>query len=70
MIKNRLDYYILVVVIGCIIIWFQFTVFNISKLNIESLDSQVDSLKIETKILKEDIKKDTIIININLKNGN
>ena len=33
----------------------------------DELKTEVDSLKIETRILKEKIKKDTIIINLNLK---
>lgn len=71
--KKRLDYYILIIIIGGLIIWLQFTFFNIYKFNVDSLKLSTDSLKIETSILKQYIKKDTIIININLKqnkNGN
>lgn len=65
--KDRIDYYVLIVIIGALIIWFQFTSFNINQSTSDELKSEVDSLKIETKILKEKIKQDTIIINLNLK---
>ena len=65
--KDRIDYYVLIVIIGALIIWFQFTAFNINKSTLDELKTEVDSLKIEVKILKEKIKKDTIIINLNLK---
>ena len=65
--KDRIDYYVLIVIIGALIIWFQFTSFNINQSTSGKLKSEVDSLKIEIKILKEKIKQDTIIINLNLK---
>ena len=65
--KVRIDYYVLIVIIGALIIWFQFTSFNINQSASDELKSEVDSLKIETRILKEKIKQDTIIINLNLK---
>ena len=65
--KDRIDYYVLIVIIGALIIWFQFTSFNINQSASDELKSEVDSLKIETRILKEKIKQDTIIINLNLK---
>lgn len=65
--KDRIDYYVLIVIIGGLIIWFQFTSFNINQSASDELKSEVDSLKIETRILKEKIKQDTIIINLNLK---
>lgn len=65
--KDRIDYYVLIVIIGVLIIWFQFTSFNINQSASDELKSEVDSLKIETRILKEKIKQDTIIINLNLK---
>ena len=65
--KDRVDYYVLIIIIGALLIWFQFTTFNINKSTSDELKSEVDSLKIEVKILKEKIKKDTIIINLNLK---
>ena len=65
--KDRIDYYVLIVIIGALIIWFQFTAFNINKSTSDELKTEVDSLKIEAKILKEKVKKDTIIINLNLK---
>ena len=67
MIKSRIDYYILIIVISILLFWFQFTTFNINKSTSDELKSEVDSLKIETRILKEKIKQDTIIINLNLK---
>lgn len=67
MIKSRIDYYILIIVISILIFWFQFTTFNINKSTSDKLKSEVDSLKIETRILEEKIKQDTIIINLNLK---
>lgn len=67
MIKSRIDYYILIIVISILLFWFQFTTFNINKSTSDKLKSEVDSLKIETRILKEKIKQDTIIINLNLK---
>ncbi len=67
MIKSRIDYYILIIVISILIFWFQFTTYNINKSTSDKLKSEVDSLKIETRILKEKIKQDTIIINLNLK---
>ena len=65
--KDRIDYYVLIVIIGALIIWFQFTSFNINQSTSGKLKSEIDSLKIETKILREKIKQDTIIINLNLK---
>lgn len=65
--KDRIDYYVLIVIIGALITWFQFTSFNINQSASDELKSEVDSLKIETRILKEKIKQDTIIINLNLK---
>ncbi len=65
--KDRVDYYVLIVIIGALIIWFQFTAFNINKSTSDELKTEVDSLKIEARILKEKVKKDTIIINLNLK---
>ena len=65
--KDRIDYYVLIVIIGALIIWFQFTSFNINQSASDELKSEVDSLKVETKILKEKVKQDTIIINLNLK---
>ena len=65
--KDRIDYYVLIVIIGALLIWFQFTSFNINQSTSDELKSEVDSLKIETRILKEKIKQDTIIINLNLK---
>ena len=65
--KDRIDYYVLIVIIGALLIWFQFTAFNINKSTSDELKTEVDSLKIEAKILKEKVKKDTIIINLNLK---
>ena len=67
MIKSRIDYYILIIVISILIFWFQFTIYNINKSTSDKLKSEVDSLKVETKILTEKTKRDTIIININLK---
>ena len=67
MIKSRIDYYILIIVISILIFWFQFTTYNINKSTSDKLKSEVDSLKVETKILTEKIKCDTIIVNINLK---
>lgn len=67
MIKSRIDYYILIIVISILIFWFQFTTYNINKSTSDKLKSEVDSLKVETKILTEKTKRDTIIININLK---
>lgn len=67
MIKSRIDYYILIIVISILLFWFQFTTFNINKSTSDKLKSEVDSLKIETRILEEKIKQDTIIINLNLK---
>lgn len=67
MIKSRIDYYILIIVISILLFWFQFTTFNINKSTSDKLKSEVDSLKIETRILDEKIKRDTIIVNINLK---
>ena len=65
--KDRIDYYVLIVIIGALLIWFQFTAFNINKSTSDELKTEVDSLKIEARILKEKVKKDTIIINLNLK---
>lgn len=65
--KDRIDYYVLIVIIGGLIIWFQFTSFNINQSTSDKLKSEVDSLKIETRILEEKVKQDTIIINLNLK---
>lgn len=65
--KDRIDYYVLIVIIGGLLFWFQFTTFNINQSTSDELKSEVDSLKIETRILKEKIKQDTIIINLNLK---
>lgn len=65
--KDRIDYYVLIVIIGGLLFWFQFTSFNINQSASDELKSEVDSLKIETRILKEKIKQDTIIINLNLK---
>lgn len=65
--KDKIDYYVLIVIIGALIIWFQFTSFNINQSASDELKFEIDSLKIETKILKEKIKQDTIIINLNLK---
>ena len=65
--KDRIDYYVLIVIIGALLIWVQFTSFNINQSTSDELKSEVDSLKIETRILKEKIKQDTIIINLNLK---
>lgn len=67
MIKSRIDYYILIIVISILLFWFQFTTFNINKSTSDKLKSEVDSLKIETRILEEKVKQDTIIINLNLK---
>lgn len=67
MIKSRIDYYILIIVISILLFWFQFTTFNINKSTSDKLKSEVDSLKIEMRILDEKIKQDTIIINLNLK---
>ena len=67
MIKSRIDYYILIIVISILIFWFQFTTYNINKSTSDKLKSEVDSLKVETKILTEKTKCDTIIVNINLK---
>ena len=67
MIKSRIDYYILIIVISILIFWFQFTTYNINKSTSDKLKSEVDSLKVETKILIEKTKRDTIIVNINLK---
>ena len=67
MIKSRIDYYILIIVISILLFWFQFTTFNINKSTSDELKSEVDSLKIEMRILDEKIKQDTIIINLNLK---
>ena len=67
MIKSRIDYYILIIVIRILIFWFQFTTYNINKSTSDKLKSEVDSLKVETKILTEKTKRDTIIVNINLK---
>lgn len=67
MIKSRIDYYILIIVISILIFWFQFTTYNINKSTSDKLKSEVDSLKVETKILTEKTKRDTIIVNINLK---
>lgn len=67
MIKSRIDYYILIIVISILIFWFQFTIYNINKSTSDKLKSEVDSLKVETKILTEKTKRDTIIVNINLK---
>lgn len=65
--KDRIDYYVLIIIISVLIIWFQFTSFNINQSTSDKLKSEVDSLKIEIKILREKIKQDTIIINLNLK---
>ena len=65
--KDRIDYYVLIIIISVLIIWFQFTTFNINKSTSDKLKSEVDSLKIETRILEEKVKQDTIIINLNLK---
>ena len=67
MIKSRIDYYILIIVISILIFWFQFTTYNINKSTSDKLKSEVESLKVETKILTEKTKRDTIIVNINLK---
>ena len=65
--KDRIDYYVLIIIISVLIIWFQFTSFNINQSTSDKLKSEVDSLKVETKILTEKTKRDTIIVNINLK---
>lgn len=45
--KDKISYYVLIVIIGSLIIWFQFTSFNINQSTSDELKSEVDSLKIE-----------------------
>ena len=64
MIKSRIDYYILIIVISILIFWFQFTTYNINKSTSDKLKSEVDSLKVETKILTEKTKRDYTFVQI------